>query len=40
VLIDNGNETEWRMSPERQPDRIAPDLYHAATLILRNRDVA
>ncbi|GAB3460853.1 HAD family hydrolase [Massilia terrae] len=33
VLIDNGNETEWRLGPKRIPTRIAPDLYSAAVLI-------
>jgi D-glycero-D-manno-heptose 1,7-bisphosphate phosphatase len=40
VLIDNGNETEWRMSAERKPDRIAADLAHAAALILESAHVA
>jgi len=30
ILIDNGNETEWEMSPMRMPDLMAPDLYIAA----------
>jgi D-glycero-D-manno-heptose 1,7-bisphosphate phosphatase len=34
VLIDNGNETEWHMSPERIPDLVAPDLFEAALAIL------
>jgi len=33
VLIDNGNETEWHMAPERVPDGIASDLAEAARLI-------
>jgi D-glycero-D-manno-heptose 1,7-bisphosphate phosphatase len=33
VLIDNGNETEWRMTPERKPDRVVADFYQAATVI-------
>jgi D,D-heptose 1,7-bisphosphate phosphatase len=33
ILIDNGNETEWRLGPRRIPTRIAPDLYSAAVLI-------
>jgi D,D-heptose 1,7-bisphosphate phosphatase len=33
ILIDNGNETEWRLGPRRIPTRIAPDLYTAAVLI-------
>jgi D-glycero-D-manno-heptose 1,7-bisphosphate phosphatase len=35
VLIDNGNETEWDMSPERSPDLVVPDLYAAAIAIAR-----
>jgi D,D-heptose 1,7-bisphosphate phosphatase len=38
LLIDNGNETEWRLSPERVPTRMAPDLYAAAVLIARHHD--
>jgi histidinol-phosphate phosphatase family protein len=34
VLIDNGNETEWRMTPARKPDRVVADFYQAATLIV------
>lgn len=33
VLIDNGNETEWKMSALRTPHLRASDLYEAATLI-------
>ncbi|MBZ2208446.1 D-glycero-alpha-D-manno-heptose-1,7-bisphosphate 7-phosphatase [Massilia soli] len=33
LLIDNGNETEWRLGPKRIPTRMAPDLYAAAVLI-------
>jgi D-glycero-D-manno-heptose 1,7-bisphosphate phosphatase len=33
VLIDNGNETEWMLSPLRRPDLTAPELYAAATAI-------
>ena len=36
LLIDNGNETEWRLGPRRLPTRIAPDLYSAAMLIARH----
>jgi len=35
ILLDNGGETEWRLSPERMPDMLAEDLYHAASTILR-----
>lgn len=33
ILIDNGGETEWVMSPERRPDVVAQDLAHAACLM-------
>jgi len=33
VLIDNGNETEWKLSALRTPHLTAPDLYAAASLI-------
>lgn len=33
ILIDNGNETEWLLSPERIPDLRAPDLHAAALLV-------
>lgn len=35
VLIDNGNETEWKLSPLRTPDLKVADLFQAATLIAR-----
>jgi D,D-heptose 1,7-bisphosphate phosphatase len=38
VLIDNGNETEWRLSQGRIPTRMAPDLYSAAVLIARQHE--
>jgi D,D-heptose 1,7-bisphosphate phosphatase len=38
VLIDNGNETEWRLGPRRIPTRMAPDLYAAAVLIAGHGD--
>ena len=34
VLIDNGNETEWRLSPLRQPHVRAANLLEAAEVIL------
>ena len=34
VLIDNGNETEWRLTALRQPDHTAPNLLSAAQFIL------
>ncbi len=33
VLIDNGNETEWRLGARRIPTHVVPDLYAAAVLI-------
>lgn len=33
ALIDNGNETEWKISVQRTPHLSAPDLYTAATMI-------
>jgi D-glycero-D-manno-heptose 1,7-bisphosphate phosphatase len=38
VLIDNGNETEWRPGPLRTPDRVARDLREAAETIVRAAD--
>lgn len=34
VLLDNGNETEWQLTPERVPERVAHDLPEAAALVL------
>ena len=34
VLIDNGNETEWELSPQRQPHFTASDLTEAARILL------
>lgn len=33
ILIDNGNETEWQLSPERSPHYIVTDLSEAAQVI-------
>lgn len=33
ILIDNGNETEWQLSPERSPHHIVTDLKEAAQVI-------
>ena len=33
VLVDRGGETEWRRSPDREPDCIANDLLAAAEYI-------
>jgi histidinol-phosphate phosphatase family protein len=35
ILLDNGNETEWQLSPQRMPDMLANDLEHAASMILQ-----
>lgn len=40
VLIDNGNETEWQVTPERVPHRIAHDLAEAAALVLEVEETA
>ncbi len=34
VLIDNGNETEWDVSPEREPHYMAFDMAEAAQKIV------
>jgi D-glycero-D-manno-heptose 1,7-bisphosphate phosphatase len=34
VLVDTGNETEWRLSQYRQPHYLAGSLRHAVQLIL------
>ena len=39
VLLDVGNETEWRFSPVRTPTLRARDLAHAAQAILREESV-
>ncbi len=38
VLMDVGNETEWRLTPIRRPDIQAPDLLEAARAILAHED--
>ncbi|MFC5513760.1 D-glycero-alpha-D-manno-heptose-1,7-bisphosphate 7-phosphatase [Massilia jejuensis] len=38
ILLDNGNETQWRLGPRRIPTRMAPDLYAAAVLIAAHHD--
>ena len=40
ILLDNGNETEWRLGPRRIPTRMAPDLYAAAVLIAGHHEHA
>ncbi len=39
ILIDNGNETEWEMSINRQPDFIVTNLLEAAQAILNGKSV-
>ncbi len=34
VLIDNGQETEWKTGPDRTPEHVAADLADAARIIL------
>jgi histidinol-phosphate phosphatase family protein len=36
VLLDNGNETEWRLAACRQPHATATDLEEAASFILES----
>lgn len=33
VLIDSGNETEWRLGNHRLPTRVVTDIYAAAVII-------
>jgi D-glycero-D-manno-heptose 1,7-bisphosphate phosphatase len=35
ILINNGNETEWILSPNRQPTAIAATFNEAALMIIR-----
>jgi histidinol-phosphate phosphatase family protein len=34
ILIDNGNETEWQLTPPRRPHFIVADLYEATYKII------
>jgi histidinol-phosphate phosphatase family protein len=36
ILIDNGNETEWLMNPNRHPSFLAKNINHAAEIINRS----
>jgi len=36
ILLDVGHETEWKVTPARTPDAVAPDLATAARLILEH----
>jgi D-glycero-D-manno-heptose 1,7-bisphosphate phosphatase len=40
VLIDNGNETEWELTPARVPHALTHDLRQAAELILDDALIA
>jgi D-glycero-D-manno-heptose 1,7-bisphosphate phosphatase len=35
ILLDNGNETEWRYGPQRVPFARAADLHGAARIVVR-----
>ncbi|MFW5972954.1 MAG: D-glycero-alpha-D-manno-heptose-1,7-bisphosphate 7-phosphatase [Bacteroidota bacterium] len=37
ILIDNGNETEWLLSPERTPHFRVADLAEAAETVIRGK---
>jgi D-glycero-D-manno-heptose 1,7-bisphosphate phosphatase len=40
VLVDTGNETQWKLGNYRLPTRVAPDLYAAAVMIASEEGVA
>lgn len=37
ILINNGNETEWQLSPQRAPHYTVADLVEAARVIVEGR---
>jgi D-glycero-D-manno-heptose 1,7-bisphosphate phosphatase len=37
ILLDNGNETEWRLTARRFPDHIVEDLSQAAAVIIETQ---
>jgi D-glycero-D-manno-heptose 1,7-bisphosphate phosphatase len=37
VLVDNGHETEWKLTERRRPDHVAPTMLAAAHVILHVR---
>jgi phosphoglycolate phosphatase-like HAD superfamily hydrolase len=37
ILLDNGNETEWRRGAQRRPHHVARDLAEAAAIIRGSR---
>lgn len=39
ILLDNGNETEWQLSPLRMPDLVVPNLHAAAMLAEAAHDI-
>ncbi|MES2319486.1 MAG: HAD family hydrolase [Pseudomonadota bacterium] len=39
VLIDSGNETEWRLGLNRLPTRVVTDIYAAAVVIIAEEGV-
>jgi D-glycero-D-manno-heptose 1,7-bisphosphate phosphatase len=36
ILIDSGNETEWRLGQHRMPTRVVADIYAAACIVARD----
>ncbi|MEO7964872.1 MAG: HAD-IIIA family hydrolase [Gemmatimonadaceae bacterium] len=40
VLLDNGGETEWRLTPWRIPDYLAHDLLEAAEVVVAAAEAA
>lgn len=36
ILLDNGHETEWEVSPLRIPHALVPDLWEAARVIIND----
>jgi D-glycero-D-manno-heptose 1,7-bisphosphate phosphatase len=40
ILLDNGNETEWIVYDDRQPDFVVQDWYEAADVILQTYNYA
>ncbi|HEX7054065.1 MAG TPA: HAD-IIIA family hydrolase [Burkholderiales bacterium] len=40
VLLDSGNETEWRITPERVPDHVAYDWAGARSLVMAREALA
>ncbi|MGZ3240105.1 MAG: D-glycero-alpha-D-manno-heptose-1,7-bisphosphate 7-phosphatase [Burkholderiaceae bacterium] len=39
ILLDNGNETEWKISTYRKPDLMVPDIHAAARLVAQQSRV-